>query len=352
MHRDYLVVGFGLAGLAFTSILERNNKTFHVIDNNPDLPLRVIGGMHNPVILKRFSPAWKAHEMWQKSKRTYQYFEQKFQKEYFQPFPIYRVLQSVEEQNNWAVASDKAVMNQYMFPNIVNQNIEGIHAPFGFGELHDVGRVKGEDILADYKNYLIQSNLFTQGTFDYQGIVFHANNLEYQGNTYNHIVFSEGYKISSNPFFKYLPMKESKGEMLIVQVPDLQTDHAFKSGCFMVPLGNQLFIVGATYHWDDKTFDLTSQGQAELEEKLQAFLKLPYQILDYKAGIRPTVLDRRPLLGKHPQHKNLAVLNGLGTRGIIYAPALAEMLFEHLESDMPLDPELHIERYVKYLSTN
>ena len=133
--------------------------------------------------------------------------------------------------------------------------------------------------------------------------------------------------------------------MLIVEIPDLEMKEAIKSSCFMVPLGNHMFIVGATYNWEDKTVDLTPEGQAELEEKLQSFLKLPYRIVDYKAGIRPTVSDRRPLLGKHPQHPQLAILNGLGTRGIIYAPALAEILFNHLENDQDLDPDLHITRF-------
>jgi glycine/D-amino acid oxidase-like deaminating enzyme len=73
--------------------------------------------------------------------------------------------------------------------------------------------------------------------------------------------------------------------------------------------------------------------------------------VDYKTGIRPTVLDRRPLLGKHPKYQNLAVFNGLGTRGIIYAPALAEILYEHLENATNLDTEMDIDRFKHLLDS-
>lgn len=353
MQKDYLVVGLGLAGLAFSSILEQNNRSFHIIDHNANLSSRVIGGMYNPIILKRFSPAWKAHEMWQKSILTYQYLEKKFAKTYFQPFKIFRILKSIEEQNNWTVASDKVVMKEYMTTQLVHDSISGIDAPFGFGELQNVGRVEGEQILQDYKEFALEAGLLSLEAFDYKDIIFKDQMVYYKGNAYKHVVFCEGSYVTQNPYFNYLPMKVSKGEMLIVEIPDLEMKEAIKSSCFMVPLGNHMFIVGATYNWEDKTVDLSPVGQAELEEKLQSFLKLPYRILDYKAGIRPTVSDRRPLLGKHPQFPQLAILNGLGTRGIIYAPALAEILFNHLENDQTLDPDLHISRFSQeYNDTN
>lgn len=345
IHKDYLVVGFGLAGLAFTSILERNHKSFLVIDHNNDANYRVIGGMYNPIILKRFTPAWRAHEMWSKSLETYQYFAKRYNTNFIKPFQIYRILQSVEEQNNWTVSSDKIVMKEYMNVEIIQEQINGIYAPFGFGVLNNVGRVEGERILKIYKEELFGKSLLIKNNFIYKDIIFHDEYVEYQGKTFSKVVFSEGHQIENNPFFNYLPMKVSKGEMLVVEIPDLKLNQAIKSSCFMVPVGNQMFIVGATYDWENKDFDLSANGKNELENKLKSFLKVPYKILDYKTGIRPTVADRRPLVGVHPKHKQLYVLNGLGTRGIIYAPALAEILFKHIEKEESIDAELNSNRF-------
>ena len=72
---------------------------------------------------------------------------------------------------------------------------------------------------------------------------------------------------------------------------------------------------------------------------------MPYTVTDHTAGIRPTVNDRRPLVGVHQEHKQLVVLNGLGTRGVMIGPTVAKNLFNHLEKGAELDPEIDIKRF-------
>ena len=80
-------------------------------------------------------------------------------------------------------------------------------------------------------------------------------------------------------------------------------------------------------------------------EKLEKVLNVPYKIVEQTAGIRPTVKDRRPLVGVHSKHKQLAILNGLGTRGVMIAPTVAKQLFQHLEHHQKLDTEIDINRF-------
>ena len=49
---DYIIVGFGLAGIAFAEVCERSEKTFIVIDKEVENASRVAAGLYNPVILK------------------------------------------------------------------------------------------------------------------------------------------------------------------------------------------------------------------------------------------------------------------------------------------------------------
>ena len=113
-----------------------------------------------------------------------------------------------------------------------------------------------------------------------------------------------------------------------------------------MPLENNYYRIGATFNWTDKTLNPTSEGKEELVTKLKTFINVPFEVVEHKAGIRPTVKDRRPLVGKHPQHSNLAVLNGLGTRGVMIAPTAAEQLYNHLERGEELDGEISIERFL------
>ena len=65
------------------------------------------------------------------------------------------------------------------------------------------------------------------------------------------------------------------------------------------------------------------------------------------AGIRPTVTDRRPLVGRHKTHERLYVLNGLGTRGVIIAPTISKALYDYIENEVPLETEINIARFNK-----
>jgi len=68
-------------------------------------------------------------------------------------------------------------------------------------------------------------------------------------------------------------------------------------------------------------------------------------VIEHVAGIRPTVKDRRPLVGRHPEYSNIYVLNGLGTRGVMIAPYVAQELYNYIQHDIPLDPEIDIKRF-------
>lgn len=55
MEVDYIIVGCGLAGIAFCEQLRQNNKSFVVFDNSSQHSSTVAAGLYNPVILKRFT---------------------------------------------------------------------------------------------------------------------------------------------------------------------------------------------------------------------------------------------------------------------------------------------------------
>jgi glycine/D-amino acid oxidase-like deaminating enzyme len=46
--------------------------------------------------------------------------------------------------------------------------------------------------------------------------------------------------------------------------------------------------------------------------------------MEHFAGVRPTVKDRRPLVGTHAEYSAIHILNGLGTRGVMLGPSMAK----------------------------
>ena len=79
--------------------------------------------------------------------------------------------------------------------------------------------------------------------------------------------------------------------------------------------------------------------------KLNTIISCDFEVVDHVAGIRPTVKDRRPLVGVHSIYSKLFVLNGLGTRGVMIAPYVAQALYNSIEHHMPLDKEIDIKRF-------
>jgi glycine/D-amino acid oxidase-like deaminating enzyme len=95
----------------------------------------------------------------------------------------------------------------------------------------------------------------------------------------------------------------------------------------------------------DKTNNITVEAKEELLNKLKTFLKCDFTVISQVAGIRPTVIDRRPLVGQHSKHKNMYVLNGLGTRGVMIAPYVAQQLYKLIEDGVALENEIDINRF-------
>lgn len=106
----------------------------------------------------------------------------------------------------------------------------------------------------------------------------------------------------------------------------------YNRGVFVLPVGANKATIGATYDWHDLSCTPTEKARNTLEEKLTNLLKLPYEVVDHKAGIRPATLDRRPFIGLHPQYPHVGIFNGLGTKGVSLAPYLSEVFVNYLLS--------------------
>ncbi|UMB60226.1 FAD-binding oxidoreductase [Lutibacter sp. A80] len=345
MQVDYIIVGLGLAGLAFSKELERHNKTYIIYEDNSQNSSIVAGGMYNPVILKRFTPVWDAISQLKIAIPFYEDLQKEFKSKYHHSVDIYRIFKSIEEQNNWFVASDKPLLSNYMEPKVIHEKHEGVHADFGYGKLKNTGRIDTKLLLENYRSSLKDRKLLKNESFQYNNLKIEADSVMYNGIKASKIVCCEGFGLKQNPYFNYLPMQEAKGELLIIHAPNLTINFLIKAAVFILPLGNNYYKVGATFNWKDTTQKPTESGKEELLTKLKTFITVPFKVVDHVAGIRPTIKDRRPLVGVHPKYSNLAILNGLGTRGVMIAPKAAKLLYNHLECGEPIEKEFSIARF-------
>ncbi len=345
---DYVVVGCGLAGIAFCEELIQHRKRFIVIDDVSQLSSVVAAGIYNPVVLKRFNAVWKADEQLALALPFYRHLEQKLKVSLDTKINIHRRFTSIEEQNDWFSALDKPNFESYLSSKLIKNTNTAVEAPFGFGKVLQTGRIDTSLLLSKYKAYLIELGNYRPETFIHDDLEIQENDFAYHDLAFKNIVFSEGFGMMKNPFFKTLPLNEAKGEVIIIKSTNLDvSDYILKSSIFVVPLGDDMYSVGATYNWDDKTNDSTNAARTELVSKLKELITCDFEVIDQKAGIRPTTNDRRPLVGQHPEHANMYILNGLGTRGVMVSPYVSKALYNFIENNTPLDGEIDIDRFKK-----
>jgi glycine oxidase len=342
---DYLIIGSGLAGVAFAECALQRGKSILVFDNHSQQSSTIAGGLYNPVILKRFSGIAHAQEQLDQMNLFYKQVETRLGTKLNHPMPVLRKFVSIEEQNNWFSASDKETLSAFLSTQLVVKKYNGIDSPLGFGEVLQTGYADTHGLLVGYQNFLSDNSTFKSDTFDHSLLEINENEIRYQGKRFKHVVFAEGYGIHSNPYFNYLPLDGTKGELFIIKAPELELDVIVNTSVFILPLGDGLFKVGATYNWSDKTETPTAEGRAELIERIKEILQCDFEIISHQAGIRPTVKDRKALIGTHHIHKNLHILNGLGTRGVMLGPAMAKALFDHIELGSTLPREVDIKRF-------
>lgn len=342
---DYIIVGSGIAGICFAEIAMQNKKSIMVFDNNSQNSSNIAAGIYNPVILKRFSEVWNAKLQINFLNNFYPLLENRINTKIDFKIPVIRKFFSVEEQNNWFSASDKQNLSAFISTKLLYNKYTGIESPFGFGEVLHTGYVDTKVLLNKYWQYLKDNYNFIEDNFDHSKLEIQSDFISYNNIKAKHIIFAEGFGLHHNPFFKHLPLDGTKGEILIIKAPNLDLNCILNSSVYILPLGNSLFKVGATYNWEDKTNAITEDGKKELIDKIKELLDCDFEIIEQLAGIRPTVKDRKPLVGTHSQYKNLHILNGFGTRGVMLGPSLANDLFQNIENKIPLNDYINIKRF-------
>ena len=334
----------GIAGICYAETLYQNKKSFYVIDNKKPGSSKIAAGIFNPTVLKRYNMTWNGEEFHKNAIIFFKKIENKYKNQIIFKNDILKVFSSFSDQNNWAVASQKPVLKEFLDSKIHTKKIKGVLTEFGYGLVKKCGRISTLNLINEFKKKLNDNYLIRD--FDFSKLFSDNKKIVYNNIVSENIVFCEGYGITNNPFFKNLPVTGSKGEFLIVKISNFSLNKIIKrSSIFIMPLENEHYWVGATYDNLDKKNKPTQLKKEWLIEKLESIITLPYKIINHKASMRPTTIDRRPMIGFHPDYKNIYLLNGLGSRGILLAPTLSFWLYNYIYYGLPFPEEVDLNRF-------
>lgn len=339
---EFLIVGQGIAGTVIAFHLLQKGVSFHLVDEVQEMSSsRVAGGLINPITGRKMSKSWLFDDLKASAYPFYRDLEDFLQKKFLFEIPIYRILNNIAEVNDWEARRGDLAYSNYMSGVTKNTN-PAIKAPFGYGEILNGGWIDSRLLVNEFRNYLLKNDLVSTSHFDYEDLKENS----WKDIQFSNVIFCEGYKGKDNPFFPELALAGAKGEVLHIHAPQLNTQEIINKNMLLIPLGNDEYKVGATF--EHHSFEgISEKGRLELEEKLHTVTDTPYEIEKQLAGIRPTVKDRRPILGQSVKQPNYYIFNGLGTKGISLAPYFAKQLLDFIFFQEPLMKEVNWLRFTR-----
>lgn len=346
---DYIIVGQGIAGTLLAHDLLEAKQSVLIIDKpNPAMASKVAAGLFNPVGVKRCIRSWRVDDFLPFAIDRYRGLESKLDASFLNMTPIYRLFANEENKKQWQIKCSNEGMDDFIGDFEAANTYPYLKDDFGGASISPAGNLQVVSFLEISRNYFLENNCLLEQEFNF-------DLLDVEQGAYNNvqakkIIFCEGFRAIHNPYFNYLPFSPTKGEVLTIRIPSLEKmDKIVSKGIFIMPLGNHLYRVGATFNHHEWDAVVTPEGIAYLQAKIEEVLSIAYEIVEEKAGVRPTVRDRRPFLGVHPKHEKLAIFNGLGTRGVIQGPYLSAHFCTFLTTSEKITQEIDIQRYMRFL---
>ena len=312
------------------------------MDNGKNASSLIAAGIMNPLVFRRMTKGWRVDDFIPYCIDYYSSIEAESGASFFQNLPIRRLFSTEHERELWVKKQGRDDFKRYMTPiDESDDTYSRSLNPFGSGRIKNAFAVQPTIFLPAAHELIVQKggNILHE-SFDYSEL----NETEYRGVQYDDVIFCEGYLISNNPWFSFIPVNPTKGEILTVHSEILPEDESLNRKCFNLPLGDKKFKIGSTIDWNNTSLEPTEEGKTEILQKLSFIIEENVEIVKHQAGVRPGPHDRRPYIGTHPVHHNYHVFNGLGSKGYLLCPLLAKEFVEWMIDGKELDPEVRIER--------
>ncbi len=331
-----LLIGRGISGAVLSLRLMEQGLAHDIIDE-PSLSSssKIAAGLMNPLVLKRLKLVQGAGDFLNHAPSFYQVWEEKLQKKFYYPTPLHHVFASQGEVNEWMEKSTLPIFENLLGP-VQDDSNPLLPAPFGVGILDGCGWLDTQAFLDAHRYYFSKYGNLTEERVT-------SSHLAALQSNYDKLIICNGH-LMRELFPEFDFFRPTRGEVMTIRTVQIPEDVIRHGRVFLMPLGDNLFKVGATYHWDSLRDIGTEEGLNDLKDGLKKLFKGDYEVIEHKGGVRPNVKDRKPLLGKIPVSEMYS-FNGMGSRAVLMTPYLSKVLIDYMISGSEIPDQYHINRF-------
>jgi glycine/D-amino acid oxidase-like deaminating enzyme len=351
MQTDYLIVGQGLCGSWLSFFLIQAGARVMVVDPGlKSAASMAAAGVINPITGKRLARQWMADTIAPFLHEAYAAMGRLLDDDLLREVDVHTWFMNHEEaaffENKAATTHGDLLYFDSLIPAA-----ESFESPFGTGTIRPAYTARLQTLLPGWRRQLIRSEALMEADFDWNEMLIDAESVSWNGIRAKAVIDCSGAAAAENPYFNKLPFALNKGEVLFVRIPGLQNDAIYKYAHLTIaPWDGDVFWVGSSFDWNFTDALPTVAFRQKAEGILRQWLKLPFEVIDHKAAIRPATVTRDAFAGLHPQYPAIGILDGTGAKGCSLAPFLAKQLTDHLLHGTSLLPQVDIVRFVRTLA--
>lgn len=343
---DYLIIGQGLAGSLLGWTLHRRGLRIRLIDDGHRSSASLAAaGLVNPLGGMRFNRLPHLEQCLASAEQTYRTLERELGIDLWHPIGMVRLFRDQKQIRFWERQHDNPDCQAYLGERFTpGHSGHALNDPHGGFHQHHTGYVSVAALLAALRQKFLEQGLLIESDYAPADLQLTPSGVRYRELESARVIFCEGRRVTENPWFDWLPMQPTKGEILTLHSDKPLPDKIINGRHWLLPLAEGGYKFGATLGHQHLNEEPTADGRAQLLNGLRQMLNDPPEIavVEHRAGVRPNTSDRRPLLGAHPQHPELLVFNGFGGRGGLSIPWHADVFVDWLQgkAELPADADI------------
>lgn len=331
--RSFLIIGQGIAGSLLAWHLSKAGHAVSIVDRgHKDSSSMVAAGLVNPITGQRLALTPRFDLFAQHAQESYTSISAELGDVFFVPKPILRVLRSAQEQERARQLIQHPDSSAYALRlDAPGTHKEALHDPFGSLVIAGGGHLRTRAFLEALKSYFTDKGMLICEGIDHSDIGLHQEYIDWKGRRFDAVICCEGFAAKDNPWFKDLPYNLAKGEILKATInSDRLPDAIICQQQWLLPDTNGIYWAGSSYDRDNINTQPTPEGEAAIFKGVRDFLRAEIRIIERYAGVRPVMIDQKPVVEMHPSIARVGIFNGFASKGILWAPYYARQFAQTL----------------------